>query len=318
LKAALEREEARRRSADSEEAAKRDRQMANAAAFEALRRLDEWLGQDDEGRYTVPDAALRATGLNRADLNTPVAQTALEAIGFAQVDRLDPVLDDRSGRPVFHIVDGVIRLDGRFSRDLCNDVARWSDSPHFRAFVIRIWPELRAALAPATSAKGLSGVTAEDQRRQALDDMLAAIAEERHFLGRERGLVVVPPHILARFGLSPADVAGDEARRRIANLADRQAGEVSQIATHVRTSPHDIVPDGEGWRLRDTAPADIRLLVKAWRNDATMQQALGRIVGARSAEAPVRDTVRPGAEETGHTSRIVRRFPGLPGYGMGD
>lgn len=355
---AIDREEARRRAAAIEEAEQRDRRNGDAAGFEALRREDEWLGQDDEGRYTVSDAALRASGLSRVDLHTPAAQAALEAIGFGQVDRLGPVLDDRSGRPVFHVDGGAIRLDDRFPAGLRDDVTRWGDNPHFRAFAVKIWPELREALVPAPNA----ATAAEEQRRRARDELFSAIAEERHSLGREHGAVVVHPRLLARFGLSPADVTGEAERKRIAELADRQAAEVSQIASHVQTSPQDIVPDGDGWRLDDTAPADVRMLVAAWRNDATMQQALGRAATARPAVAPPKDVaqpaaehlgaawrrarlareramaesdaverrdgnglaqpgrriVRPGAEDLGDTSYVARRFPGLPGRGIGD
>lgn len=305
IREVLEREEARRRDAAAHETGQQD----ITAALEALRRHDEWMRQDDDGLYTVSDAALRVTGLSRADIAIPEVQAALEAIGIEQVERLGPALDAPWEQSPLRVDDGTIRLNDRFDRSIREDVARWSWEPGFRAFVATVWPQLEDALASPPP---------QDRRERALTAMITAIAEERHSLSREGSLVVVPPHILARFGLSPADVAGDEARRRIANLADRQAIEISQIATHVQTSPHDIVSDGEGWRLRDTAPADIRLLVQAWRNDATMQQVLGRTVRARSAEAPIRNTVRPGAEESGDTSRIVRRFPGLPGYGMGD
>ncbi|MCI1142049.1 hypothetical protein MOP88_06650 [Sphingomonas sp. WKB10] len=122
-------------------------------------------------------------------------------------------------------------------------------------------------------------------------------------------------------------------QRRLSELADRQAAEISQIASHVRASPHDIVPDGDGWRLDDAAPDDIRLLVAAWRNDATLQQALGRLVatrpdmaspsiGARTAADP-KGTARSESDQSGasqirNVPSVARRFPLLPGQGMGD
>lgn len=247
-----------------------------ANAFELLRQHDEWLGQDSHGHYTVSDDALCACGMLRADLNNPAAQKALEEIGMAQVDRLDPVLFDRTGRPAFHVDSASIRLDDRFGADLRSDVARWSSNPYFRAFMGKVWPELRDAVAMVRTSRP----SAETQRQKALEDMLAAIADERHYLNQEKGEPAIDPAMLDRFGVLPADLAGEEARSRIANLAERQAAELSQIAAYVEQSPHSIVPDDDGWQLDGAAPANIRRLVAAWRNDAMMQQALGRIVAA--------------------------------------
>jgi hypothetical protein len=248
-----------------------------ANAFELLRQHDEWLGQDSQGHYTVSDDALCACGMSRADLNNPAAQKALEEIGMAQVDRLDPVLFDRTGRPAFHVDSASIRLDDRFGADLRSDVARWSSNPYFRAFMGKVWPELRDAVAMVRTSRP----SAETQRQKALEDMLAAIADERHYLKQEKGEPAVDPAMIARFGLLPKDVAGAATRSRLATLAERQAVELSKIATFVQKSPHVIVPDDDGWQLDGTAPADIRGLVAAWRNEAMMQQALGRIVAAQ-------------------------------------
>lgn len=248
-----------------------DVNAVHAAAFEALRLRDEWLGQDNEGRYTVSEVALRATGLSRADLLGPEAQAALETIGFDQADRLDAVVEDRSGLPTFHINDGNIRLDDRFPIRLQEDVARWSGNPHFRAFVARVWPQFK----PALEARPPVATVVQD-RGPALSRLFAAIADERHFLVENQGVPTVDPALLARFGLSPADVGGEDARRRLDELASRQNEEVSQIAVFVSRSRHHIVPDGDGWLLDDAAPSDIRRMVLAWRNDRTVQAALGR------------------------------------------
>ncbi|KQN80538.1 hypothetical protein [Sphingomonas sp. Leaf62] len=302
----LKREEARRSDADIGEKAQRNRQLFNAAAFEALRLHDEWPDQDERGYFTVSDAALKASGLSRADLDTPAAQTVLEAIGFSQVDRLDPVINDWSGQSPFRVEDGAIRLDDRFPPELRDDVARWSDHLPFRALVSRVWPALREAVALAPAVPTSPSVATEGQRNQPVEDLLAAIAGERHYLAREQGVPIVEPRLLARFGLSPTDVAGDDVRKRIAGLADRQAAEVSQIAIHLQTSPHDLVPDGDGWRLVDDAPPSIRMLVAAWRNDATIQQALGRAVAARPVEAPARSVAEPVGTQPGAAWRRAR------------
>ncbi len=175
--------------------------------------------------------------------------------------------------------------------------------------------------------------SAKELRLRALEEMFATIAEERHFLKQQNGVVVVEPHLLAEFGFSRSDMVEAAVQRRLSELADRQAAEISQIASHVRASPHDIVPDGDGWRLDDAAPDDIRLLVAAWRNDATLQQALGRLVatrpdmaspsiGARTAADP-KGTARSESDQSGasqirNVPSVARRFPLLPGQGMGD
>lgn len=190
--------------------------------------------------------------------------------------------------------------------------------------------ERAAQSAPPVPARASS---AKELRRRALEEMFAAIAEERHFLKQQNGVVVVGPHLLALFGLSQSDMTEAAMLRRLSELADSQAAEISQIATHVRASPHDIVPDGDGWRLGDAAPDDIRLLVAAWRNDSTMQQALGRLVatrsdmaspsiGARTAANPEgtarRESDQSGANETRNAPSVARRFLLLPGRGMRD
>jgi len=274
-----------------------------AGAFELLRQHDEWLGQDGRGHYTVSDDALRTCGMSRADLNNPAAQKALEEIGMAQVDRLDPVLFDRTGRPAFHVDKASIRLDDRFGADLRSDVARWSSNPYFRAFIGKVWPELRDAVAMVRTSRA----SAETQRQQALEDMLAAIADERHYLEQQKGEPAVAPAMIARFGLLPSDVAGAEIRSRLATLAERQAAELSQIATFVQKSPHLIVPDDDGWQLDGTAPADIRGLVAAWRHDATMQQALGRIVAAQPDRALSRGAVAQDTSSASDSSSLEAR-----------
>lgn len=288
----LREEEKRRRDAGVNAPVQSNINTTHAAAFEALRLRDEWLGRDEHGRYTVSDEALHATGLARDDLVTPAAQAALEEIGFGQVDRFDPVLNDQSGDQVFQVKGGVIRLDGRFPAALRNDVARWSDNLHFRAFVGQVWPEIRPALDQHPGAPVLSAVTTETHRQHRLEQLFDAIACERHYLAKGQGVRVVDPKLLARFHLAPDDVAGDEARKRLADIAEQQAAEVSQIAAYVRRSPHHIVSDGEGWLLEERAPAHIRNLVAVWRNDATMQRALGRVAGVRSAEVPQAEAQR--------------------------
>lgn len=111
-------------------------------ALSALRDRDEWVRQDADGLFTFSEAALQAAGLNPADVITPAVQHEIEAIGFGQVDRLDPVITDMSGRPPFIINEDTIKLDPRFPADLRNDVTRWSAEPQFRALVAKLWPQL--------------------------------------------------------------------------------------------------------------------------------------------------------------------------------
>ncbi len=202
---------------------------------------------------------------------------------------------------------------------------------------------------------------AEDRRQRAVARLFVAMTEERHYLAKENGRPVVDPRLLARFGLTLGDVTGEAERSKIAALAERQTIEGSRIAIHVERSPEDIIRDGDGWLLADSAPADVRALVVAWRQDATMQRALARVVAARSTATPVRVPVesqpeqpgagwrrarasreqvmaesdiaerlydtgliqpgnriaRPGSDRATGSVRLTRRFPGLPGTGIG-
>ena len=349
----LEEEEARRRNGGP---VPPNVNAAHVAAFEMLRLRDEWTRQDEQGRYTVSEDALRAIGLSRADLGAPAAQAALEAIGMGQIDRLGPVIDDLSRQPPFHIEGGAIRLNDRFAASLREDVTRWSGDPHFRAFVGRVWPRLNVALEAQPVPAIHPAAVAEADRSLALARLFTAIIEERHLLMKHRAAPVVDPVLLERFGVTVADLAGDDARKRLATIAERQTVEVSQIATYVRQAPHNIVPDGEGWLLDDAAPTDIRKLVAAWRNDATMQRALGRAAGPRPGDGtgpppdkpgaawrrarasretamaksdaverldgtrldqPGRSIERPGSTRRGVAVPIARRFPGLADPGIG-
>jgi hypothetical protein len=115
----------------------------HAAAFDALRLRDDWVGQDDRGTFTLSDEALHSAGLSRRDLATTAVQDALEAIGSEQVDRFNPVFNDFSGVAPFRFDQGAIRLNARFPVGLRNDVARWSTDPQFMSFFAKVWPNLR-------------------------------------------------------------------------------------------------------------------------------------------------------------------------------
>lgn len=188
-------------------------------------------------------------------------------------------------------------VDGLTEEDLADAIAR-DEERHRLAQTGRT--------ARTDSSRPAWAASDEQRPRRPLEELLRAIAEERHFLKREDDVVVVEPRLLTRFGLSQADIAGEAARRSLSDLADGQAAEVSQIATHVRASPHELVPDGDGWQLADAAPAEIRLLVAAWRNDATMQHALGRAVMARPVAERSQNSGQPAAEPVGAAWRRAR------------
>lgn len=151
LRAVLELEDAKRCDAVTQGDSSALANAVHAAAFDALRLRDDWVGQDEQGHFTVSDAALHAAGLRRSDLATLAAQQALEAIGNEQVDRFDPVFDDLSGQAPFHFDRGAIQLDARFPIGLQNDVIRWSSDPQFRSFFAKVWPHLQANISPAPS-----------------------------------------------------------------------------------------------------------------------------------------------------------------------
>lgn len=292
---------------EAENANHRQRRIADAAAFEALERYDEWIGEA-EGRYTVSDAALHAGGLSRARLDTPEAQKALKAIAMRQTDRLDPVLDDLSGGMPLYVEGGVLRLHQRFPEQLRNDFVRWSEHPQFRSLITRIWPS--TGKLPGHQPNSLVEPPANParERDRALTALFNAIVAERHFLPKERGVPMVDPALIARFGLVADDLAGDDVRKRIAKVAENQNAEVSLIASIVQRSPHQIVRNGDGWLLNNEAPVEHRTLVAAWRNDPTIQRALGMVASRRPVADAVRDDAGSVAEGAGVAWRSARKF----------
>jgi len=144
LQEAVELEDARRRKAGIQCGISEIDNAARAAAFETLRLRNDWVGEDNQGYLTIPDEAIRAVGLTRAELVTPSAQDALRAMGDDQLDRFDPVFKDQSGRVPFRFDQGAILLDARFPIGLQNDVAKWSADPQFQSFFARLWPHLQA------------------------------------------------------------------------------------------------------------------------------------------------------------------------------
>ncbi|MDX5983690.1 hypothetical protein [Sphingomonas echinoides] len=124
-------------------------------------------------------------------------------------------------------------------------------------------------------------ISAATDQRQAVDRLLLAIRTERHYLAEKQGLRTVDAALLLRFGLSDDDVAAAHMQDQLEQLAQVQNGELSRIHAYISASPDHLRRDGEHWALDAGAPADIRQLVTAWRNDRTFNAALSRLAGAR-------------------------------------
>ena len=270
-----------------------DINLAHAAAFEILRRRDEWLGKDEQGRYAVSGDALRESGLSADDLQTAIAQNALQAMARGQIARLGPLTEDTSGHSVLHLEGETFRVDNRFSRQLQDDVRRWSSSVHFRQFIER------KRLVLATTPPPEAPATSDARRRTALIILFARIADERHRVGMVDGVPVVDAALLAKCRLVPADVQHGAARKRLEEFVIQQTGELSRIASYVMQAPHHIVPDGDGWLLDEDAPADVRLLASAWRRDASVQKALERLATATLSDTTKMSVEMPSADLLG-------------------
>ncbi len=121
----------------------------------------------------------------------------------------------------------------------------------------------------------------DERSRLALQRLFAAIIEERHYVTTANDRRVVEANLLARFGVSQEDVSQDKAQERLAEIAQRQAGELSRLGSYVHEAPGDLRQNGDHWVLSETAPADVRDLVLAWRNDRRVQDALASAAATR-------------------------------------
>lgn len=150
---------------------------------------------------------------------------------------------------------------------------------------------------------------AEDDERSrfALHRLFIAIIEERHYVTVANDRRVVDASLLARFGVSPEEVLQKQAQERLAEIAQRQAGEISRIGTYLRDAPGDVRRDGSHWVLDETAPADVRGLVVAWRNDRRVQDALARIASTTPEPAAPRDEAKIVNAEPGVGWRRARQ-----------
>ena len=136
---------------------------------------------------------------------------------------------------------------------------------------------------------------AATDRRRMLDRLLLAIRTERHYLAEKEGRRTVDPALLVRFGLLDVDLAAAQMQERLEQLAQVQDGELSRIHAYISGSPGRLRRQGEHWELDEGAPADVRRLVTAWRNDGTFSAALGRLAEARPKVAA--EAAMPEAED---------------------
>ncbi len=114
------------------------------------------------------------------------------------------------------------------------------------------------------------------RRRSMLERLFRALEDERHHLVRGDDGWRVPPLLRARFGIANDVEVDPGAQRRLAQAAERQAGEIARIAAHVAATPRDLRLEDGRWTLDATAPAEVRQAVDAWRDDPAMQAALAR------------------------------------------
>lgn len=111
-------------------------------------------------------------------------------------------------------------------------------------------------------------------QRQAIENLLHMTSEERHYLKLAEGRRIVNPTMLARFGLSADDVTGTHVQTRLARIAERQSDEIAQLHAYMTIEPDDLVKDGPYWSFHKRAPVEMRTLIKAWRNDRTVQNSI--------------------------------------------
>lgn len=128
---------------------------------------------------------------------------------------------------------------------------------------------------------------AEEGKRQhqvAWQNLLEELRMKRRYIAIKDGKPVWDPSMLDRHGLEPSAILPAERARDVQEILQRQRSELSQISQYCRSAPGGIRKVGDKWSVTESAPPQIRDLVRAWEEEPLMQAELER--QARSAPQP--------------------------------
>jgi hypothetical protein len=117
----------------------------------------------------------------------------------------------------------------------------------------------------------------EAQRQRAWNDFIEELRLRRRHIAIKDGKPVWDPATLKRHGLEPSATPPTELARDIQEILQRQRSEISQISQYCTSSPGSIRKVGTKWAVTESAPPQIRDLVRAWEEEPMVQAALERL-----------------------------------------
>ncbi|KAB2910921.1 MAG: hypothetical protein F9K30_22155, partial [Dechloromonas sp.] len=161
----------------------------------------------------------------------------------------------------------------------------------------------------------------EAQRQRAWNDFIEELRLRRRHIAIKDGKPVWDPATLKRHGLETSVIPPTELARDIQEILHRQRSEISQISQHCTSSPGSIRKVGNKWVVTESAPPQIRDLVRAWEEEPMVQAALKRLahMPPQSQLNPVATTLpspAPSKEMSAVTpDRSTMGIAGIPGDG---
>ncbi|AMU93728.1 hypothetical protein AOA14_03800 [Sphingopyxis terrae subsp. terrae NBRC 15098] len=120
------------------------------------------------------------------------------------------------------------------------------------------------------------------QHQSAWIDFVAELRMKRRYIAIKDGKPVWRPAMLGRHGLEPSAILPAEFERDVQEILQRQRSELSQISQYCRSAPGGIRKVGDKWSVTESAPPQIRDLVRAWKEEPMVQAALERLAAAPS------------------------------------
>lgn len=115
------------------------------------------------------------------------------------------------------------------------------------------------------------------QHQRAWIDFVEELRMRRRYIAIKDGKPVWRPAMLGRHGLEPSAILPAEFERDVQEILQRQRSELSQISQYCRSAPGGIRKVGDKWSVTESAPPQIRDLVRAWEEEPMVQAALERL-----------------------------------------
>lgn len=173
----------------------------------------------------------------------------------------------------------------------------------------------------ADIAAAAAAETYQAQHQRAWNDLLQELRIKRRYIAINNGKPVWNPLMLNRHGLEPSAIPPTELERAVQEILQRQRSEMSQISQYCRSSPDSIRKVDDKWSVTESAPLQIRNLLRAWEEEPMVQAALERLADAppQPQNRPVAATLPSPAQSNGISAVTPYRSAtvgvGIPGDG---